>query len=96
MENKKLNMDLAIVEELKKSHPGIDINTPRWAELGVAAEFRKLDVGDVVLFPIVNYNYNTIRVTPFTSLMNEKVLEGRRWTTKFDEPNKSIAVLRTA
>lgn len=87
-------MNFSIVDAFKKSFPGIEINTPSWAMLGVADEFRKLNVGDIVLFPIAAYNYQTIRSTPSTTLVPERINEGRKWTTKLDKDNKSVAVLR--
>ena len=50
-------MNLSIVDAFKKNFPDLDIKTPTWAVLGVTAEFRKLQVGDIVLFPIDSYNY---------------------------------------
>lgn len=42
-------MNLSIVDAFKKNFPDLDIKTPTWAVLGVTAEFRKLQVGDIVL-----------------------------------------------
>lgn len=89
-------MNLSIVDAFKKRFPGLDIKTPKWAVLGVTAEFRRLNVGDIVLFPIDSYNYQTIRSTPGTSMVPEVLNEGRQWKTKLDRDNKSVAVLRIA
>lgn len=89
-------MNLSVVDEFKKVFPHLDIKTPTWAVLGVAAEFRKLNVGDIVLFPIDSYNYQTIRSTPASSMVPEVINEGRQWKTKLDRANKSVAVLRIA
>lgn len=96
MEKKTIDMNLSIVDAFKKRFPDLDIKNPTWAALGVTAEFRKLKVGDVVLFPINSYNYQTIRSTPATSMIPEVLNEGRKWTIKLDKDNKSIAVLRIA
>lgn len=96
MENKTIDMNLSIVDAFKKNFPELDIKTPTWAVLGVTAEFRKLQVGDIVLFPIDSYNYQTIRSTPGTSMVPEVLNEGRQWKTKLDRDNKSVAVLRIA
>lgn len=96
MENKTIDMNLSIVDAFKKNFPNLDIKTPTWAVLGVTAEFRKLQVGDIVLFPIDSYNYQTIRSTPGTSMVPEVLNEGRQWKTKLDKDNKSVAVLRIA
>lgn len=89
-------MNLSIVDAFKKSFPELDIKTPTWAVSGVTAEFRKLQVGDIVLFPIDSYNYQTIRSTPAASMVPEVLNEGRQWKTKLDKDNKSVAVLRIA
>lgn len=89
-------MNLSIVDAFKKIFPDLDIKTPRWAVFGVTVEFRKLQVGDIVLFPIDSYNYQTIRSTPGTTMVPEMLNEGRKWKTKLDKDNKSVAVLRIA
>lgn len=65
------------------------------ATLSIADEFRKMNVGDVVRFPTNRYNYNSIRSTPSTSLVAER-MEGKRWKTKIDFENKCVEVTRTA
>lgn len=96
MENKTIDINLSIVEAFKKIFPNLEIKTPTWAALGVAAEFRKLRVGDIVLFPIDSYNYQTIRSTPGSTMVPEVINEGRQWKTKLDRDNKSVAVIRIA
>lgn len=87
-------INLSIVDAFKREFPDMEIKTPKWAVLGVAAEFRKLNVGDIVLFPIDSYNYQTVRSTPGSTMVPEVFNEGRKWKTKKDKENKSIAVLR--
>lgn len=96
MEKTTTKMNLSVVDEFKKTFPDLDIKMPTWAVAGVTAEFRKLNVGEIVLFPIDSYNYQTIRSTPSSSLVPEVMNEGRQWKTKLDRANKSVAVLRIA
>ena len=70
-------------------------NTIRTATGGIAEEYRKMEVDDVVAFPVPKYNYNTIRQTPQTSCLKES-MEGRKWTTKKDFENKCIIVTRVS
>lgn len=76
--------------------PDLNIVKPRMAKLGVAEEFRRLKVGEIVLFPIDSYNYQTIRSTPATSMVPEAMNEGRQWKTRLDKANRSVAVIRIA
>lgn len=69
--------------------------TIKTATLGIAEEYRKMEVGDSVRFPLPPYNYNSIRVAPTTTLMAER-LEGRRWKTEIDNESRSVIVTRTA
>lgn len=69
--------------------------TIRTATLGVAEEFRRMEVGDVVQFPSPKYNYNTIRATPSSSLINDR-MEGKRWKTKLNFDKKCVEVTRIA
>ncbi len=69
--------------------------TIRIATLGIAEEFRRMEIGDVVQFPTAQYNYNSIRATPSTSLVNER-MEGKRWRTKINFDNKCVEVIRIA
>ncbi len=69
--------------------------TIRIATLGIAEEFRRMLVGDIVHFPLAQYNYNSIRSTPSTSLVPER-MEGKQWKTKLDFDNKCVEVIRTA
>lgn len=82
--------------ELSKRFPEIVLSKPKWATLGVAEEFRQMKVGDVLLFPVEEYAYSTIRSAPNSSLVKESMIEGRRWTTVKDSDNKCITVLRIA
>lgn len=72
------------------------VDTIREATLSIAEEFRKMEVGESVSFPLEKYNYNSVRVAPTTTLMKERILEGKRWTTNIDYDNKYILVTRTA
>lgn len=65
------------------------------ATLGIVDEFRRMNVGDVVRFPADKYNYNSIRSTPSTSLVQER-MAGQRWKTRIDFDNKCVEVTRTA
>lgn len=69
--------------------------TIRIASLGITEEIRRMGIGDVVQFPLSQYNYNSIRATPSTSLVNER-LEGKRWRTKINFDNKCVEVIRIA
>lgn len=69
--------------------------TKRTATLGIAEEFRRMVVGEVVQFPLAQYNYNSIRSTPSTSLVPER-MEGKQWKTKLDFDNKCVEVIRIA
>lgn len=68
--------------------------TIRTATLGVAEEFRKLKVGEVVSFSMLNYNANTVRNTPSASMLNERVKMGKKWITSTDMEDKCIYVIR--
>ena len=93
MENKTVEMDLSVVDWFKEKFPGIEIKEPKWAHLSATEQMRRMEVGDIVIFPAMTYNCNSLRCIPSTSLMKETV-EGRRWTTRVDRPNKGVAVLR--
>lgn len=69
--------------------------TIREATRGISEEFRSMDVGEIVRFPVSKYRYSTIRSTPSASLVNER-MEGKRWKTRVDYPNKCIEVTRIA
>lgn len=89
-------MDLGVMDFFKKRFPHLNIKTPVWATLTVTEEFRRLEVGEIVLFPISSYNYQTIRSAPGTTMVPEVLNEGRQWKTRIDKANKSVAVLRVA
>lgn len=69
--------------------------TIRTATLGIAEEFRRMEIGEVVQFPTAQYNYNSIRATPSTTLVNER-LEGKKWRTKINFDDKCVEVTRLA
>lgn len=68
----------------------------RIATLGIAEEMRSMKVGDVVKFPLSEYNYTSVRATPAGALVNERVNEGKRWKTKVNYSDKCVDVTRTA
>lgn len=69
--------------------------TIKIATLGIAEEMRLMKVGDVVQFPLSRYNYNSIRSTPSTTLVNDRV-EGKKWKTKINFDDKCVEVIRIA
>lgn len=68
----------------------------RIATLGITEEFRNMKVGETVRFPLSKYKYSTISATPSTSLVNERVEEGRSWRSKINYADKCVDVIRTA
>jgi len=59
----------------------------------IADTLRAMKVGDTVFFPFDQYNPNTVRATPGTTLYKERA-EGRKWITKTDIFGKRVAVTR--
>lgn len=96
MEKNTKQINLSIVEDFRKAFPDLDIKTPKWAAANIASEFRQLKVGEIVLFPLEAYKYTTVRTAPGGSLVNERLVEGRRWKVKLDHDNISAAVIRLA
>jgi len=68
--------------------------TIRTASGGVAEEFRNLNVGEVISFPMLTYNPNTVRNTPSASMLNERVKTGKKWITSTDMEDKCVYVVR--
>lgn len=68
--------------------------TIRKASGGIAEEFRNLSVGEVILFPMLDYNPNTVRNTPSTTMLNERIKTGKKWITSTDMENKCVYVAR--
>lgn len=68
--------------------------TIRTATLGVAEEFRKLKVGEVISFSMLDYNANTVRNTPSSSMLNERAKTGKKWITSTNMEDKCIYVVR--
>lgn len=63
----------------------------------VLEEFRALEVGESVLFPVKDYPGVTyIRNAKSSSGLLKDRFEGKDWTTKIDNENKGILVTRTA
>lgn len=71
-------------------------NTRRIATRGLAEEFRDMEVGEVVQFPLKEYKYSSIRSTPASCLMNERVEEGRQWKVCINHKDKCADVTRIA
>ena len=69
--------------------------TIREATRGITDEYRDMNVGDVVYFPIPKYNYNSIRATPTSTLVRAR-LEGCKWKSKLDLANRRVVVTRIA
>lgn len=67
----------------------------RIAEDSISAEMRCMDVGEVVQFPISRYNYNSVRSTPST-LVKERIEEGKKWTTRINYDEKCVEVKRVS
>lgn len=67
----------------------------RIATRGPVEEFRDMNVGDVVRFPLDKYNYNTLRVIPSTSLVSDRV-DGKNWKTKINYLEKAVDVKRVS
>lgn len=68
--------------------------TIRKATGGVAEEFRNLSIGEVIMFPMLDYNPNTVRNTPSASMLNERVKTGKKWITSTDLDDKCVYVIR--
>lgn len=68
--------------------------TIRKATGGVAEEFRNLSIGEVIMFPMLEYNPNTVRNAPSASMLNERVKTGKKWITSTDLDDKCVYVIR--
>lgn len=60
----------------------------------IADEFRSMAVGDVLLFPMVRYNPNSVRSSPAATLARER-WQGRRWSVRTDVEAGVVEVART-
>lgn len=69
--------------------------TIRIAKKGIAEEFRSMEVEEVLSFPLDRYNFNSIRATPASTLLPDR-LKGRKWKVKLDFDNGRVLVTRTA
>lgn len=67
--------------------------TIRIATKGIAEELRNMEIGNKVKFPIPEYNYNSLRTSVSTTLINERIA-GWRWQTRMDLSNKCAIVTR--
>lgn len=67
----------------------------REATLGITEEFRKMKIGEVVSFPFSRYKYTSVRVTPSSTLVNERA-EGAHWSVTCDMDNKCAYVRRVS
>ncbi|MBJ2189113.1 MAG: hypothetical protein JFR41_10885 [Muribaculaceae bacterium] len=61
----------------------------------IADKFRNMKVGEVIQFPLSEYNPSTIRSMPAASLLKE-VSEGCKWRTRANIPEKCIDVIRVS
>lgn len=95
MENIVTGIDLAIVDKFRRRFPDLAINEPRVATADIAVEFRRFNVGDIVLFPMSEYNYSSVRAAPASIMGKQMVENGYKWSTTLDYGNKSVAVIRT-
>ena len=68
----------------------------RVATRGIATEFRDMNVGDVVQFPCDKYNPTSVRSCTATTLLPDRMNEGKAWSAKTDFETKSMMVTRTA
>jgi len=84
----------SIVDYFKSKFPSVEMKEIWRAEGKIADELRKMNVGDIILFDVENYNYPTIRSAPGTIMVKERMKEGREWKTRVDYDNQAIAVLR--
>lgn len=89
-----MEINQSIVDYFKSRFPSVEMKEIWRAEGSVADEFRKMNVGDIVLFDVDKYNYQTIRTAPATIMVKERMKEGRMWKTRVDYDNQAAAVLR--
>lgn len=61
----------------------------------IAAEMRALAIGESVAFPLDKYKYNSVRASPSTTLVRDR-LDGKRWSTRLDLENGCVVAKRTA
>ena len=69
-------------------------NSIREATGGVAEEFRNLSIGEVIMFPMLKYNPITVRNTPSSTMLNERVKTGKKWITSTNMEDKCVYVAR--
>lgn len=93
MAEKTKTINMEVYDSLKRQYPSIDVHKPRIAEGKVVDEFRKMKIGDIVVFPTEFYNYQTIRSCPASCMIPER-LKGWNWRVKLDIPNKAVSVIR--
>lgn len=67
----------------------------RLATRGICEELRDMNVGDVVQFSMIDYNYNTVRAAPSSALGRERC-NGMMWRTRVNWAEKCVDVTRTA
>ncbi|MEI3156227.1 MAG: hypothetical protein V8T07_00650 [Muribaculaceae bacterium] len=72
------------------------VKITRIATRGIAEEFRDMNVGDVVQFPCDKYNPTSVRSCTATTLLPDRMNEGKAWSAKTDFETKSMMVTRTA
>lgn len=96
MEQTTKQIDLKVKNAFQSNFPDIKVREPRVVDEGltIVNEMRKMEVGDVLLFPVEFFNPGTIRCAPSGSLAKEQMMDGMAWSTKIDKANKATAVLR--
>ena len=67
----------------------------RIATLKVVEELSKMEIGEIVQFPLCKYNYATVRSTPSGRLANEQC-EGAKWKTRLNRAEKCVDVIRVS
>lgn len=89
-------IDLTVKNAFQGTYPDIKVKEPRVVDEGlvIVNEMRKMEVGDVLLFPVEFFNPGTIRCAPSGSLAKEQMVDGMAWSTKIDKANKATAVIR--
>lgn len=85
----------SIIDYYKSLFPSVQIGNVWWAKSTIKNEFSKMDVGDIILFSIDEYNYNSIRTAPGTIMVKERMKEGREYKTRVDHDNQATAVFRS-
>lgn len=70
-------------------------NKKRTAVLGIVEELRNMKVGDIVQFPLEQYNNTSVRAAPSSALVLERA-NGKRWRTRVNYAEKCTDVIRVS